>query len=146
MTLRVITVIIVDLNDPTLLKKAFEALNRHRQENSLQQYEIYHPVNMMYNHHCRPMVAQYVRIGTVIATSLENAFLNSQNENNPNYRTFKRRSTSVGDVIVSPKDKLNNTCSVVCSMGFKTESVDWINHMDWGYIDHYIECGHHIDV
>jgi hypothetical protein len=57
------------------------------------------------NHNCDKHKFQYDFVDFVQAHSLEQAFKLAQNDFNPAYRDLGFRSTSVGDIIVTPSGK-----------------------------------------
>ena len=68
-------------------------------------YSIYHPMNGELNINCDHNKYQYDFIDFVKATSLELAFKLGQNDFSHEYRNLGFRSTSVGDIIVTPSGK-----------------------------------------
>lgn len=79
----------------------------------LNMYHIYHAINKKYmfsEHEKQPR--KY--IGFVLAKDMNEAFTLSQNDFNPDYRKFRARSTSVGDIIQD-----NYGFYMVCNTGFK---------------------------
>jgi hypothetical protein len=68
-------------------------------------YSIYHPMDGKLNHNCDLHKHQYDFVDFVQAPSLEIAFKLGQNDFNSDYRNLGFRSTSVGDIIVTPSGK-----------------------------------------
>lgn len=65
-------------------------------------FNIYHPVDGM-NHLCTKNELQYKYVATVKCVEKEQVFALSQNEFNSEYRRLHIRSTSVGDIFVTPE-------------------------------------------
>lgn len=98
-------------------------------------YSIYHPTGGRMNHDCTPAQYMYERVFSLKAESFAEAFKLCQNDFNPDYASMGYRSTSVGDVIQSHEDWLNNEYHVVTGTGFQTVSNAWIRFIDWGEPD-----------
>lgn len=69
----------------------------------MQEFVIYHPIQGM-NHFCLDDM-RYHKVATIHADSLEDAFTKGQNDFSEEYHQFEVRSTSVGDVILTPDGK-----------------------------------------
>jgi len=79
----------------------------------LKMFHIYHSMNKKYmfsEHEHQPR--EY--IGYVMAKDIDDAFVKSQNDFGEEYREYKKRSTSVGDLIQD-----DYGFYMVCNIGFK---------------------------
>lgn len=65
-------------------------------------FNIYHPIGSM-NHSCEHNKFQYKHVATIECSEKEQVFALSQNDFNAEYRRLHIRSTSVGDIIVTPE-------------------------------------------
>lgn len=80
-------------------------------------YEIWHPVGKLTNPLCYTDL-QFVRVATIKAINLNQAFLISQ-DFNEDYEAFGTRSTSVGDIIVRINEGSADEAFMVRGTGFK---------------------------
>lgn len=77
-------------------------------------YTIKHPVGGLLNYNCEKEKFEYEDICILVCDSLQQAFEMSQNDFNTDYALLDKRSTSVGDIIVTP----NNVHYFVDKVGF----------------------------
>lgn len=77
-------------------------------------YTIKHPVGGLLNYNCEKEKFEYEDICILVCDSLQEAFMMSQNDFNTDYALLDKRSTSVGDIIVTP----NNVHYFVDKVGF----------------------------
>jgi hypothetical protein len=88
-------------------------------------YEIYHPIDGM-NHLCEEGF-KYKKVADIEATSLEDAFRQTQNDFSPGYRKHKIRSTSVGDILRKHGDDGSVVrCYIVKNLSFDFVPDSWI--------------------
>ena len=83
------------------LGKAFledlDGVNKCQPE--MKTYDIYHPAWGKMNHECKPLQYEYVKVATLKAANLRDAYRLAQNDFNEEYEKIGVRSTSVGDII-----------------------------------------------
>ncbi len=68
----------------------------------IKMYTIKHPIGGHLNHNCEKDKFEYEDICILVCNSLQEAFEMSQNDFNEFYALLGKRSTSVGDIIVTP--------------------------------------------
>lgn len=93
-------------------------------------YEIFHPLNGILNTDCKRGVYEYEKLNIIIsASSLQDAFIKSQNGFNKHYAKLNKRSTSVGDII-----RVNRVGYMITGSDFVEipdtvlTYIDWSNH------------------
>ena len=95
-------------------------------------YSVYQPLNGILNSELKRDSYEYEKIYSIDAKSLEDVFINCQNDFSEKYASLERRSLSVGDIIV---DNENKEHYFVDSIGFTkipntvVQYIDWSNHM-----------------
>jgi ABC-type molybdate transport system substrate-binding protein len=85
-------------------------------------YKIYHPVNGI-NHDCKLTNLEYQLVGSVLADSLEQAFIYSQGFSSQ-WENTGNRSTSIGDVITN-----GDTYYMVKGIGFREIAQPTLNRI-----------------
>lgn len=104
----------------------------------MDRYHIYHPKGGLINHACVRGQYEYEFVGTVLASSLDQAFVRAQNDFEP-WAEYQVRSTCIGDIITCPSKDVGvfPTCYMVKGVGFTEvphaviSYIDWGNHLDY---------------
>lgn len=99
----------------------------------MDRYHIYHPKGGLINHACVRGQYEYEFVGTVLASSLDQAFVRAQNDYEP-WAEYQVRSTCVGDIITCPSKDVGvfPTCYMVKGVGFTEVPHAVISYIDWG--------------
>ena len=97
-------------------------------------YYIYHPKNGSMNHDCKPAQYMYELVHKLEADSYEEAFKMSQNDFSEKYAQLGKRSTSVGDIVMSHEDYDKNCCNLVKGVGFQEVPITWLTYIDWSNV------------
>jgi len=93
-------------------------------------FRILHPIGGTINHDLERGLYEYEEIADIKATSLNNAFLLSQNDFSNEYASLNKRSTCVGDIIIDDE----NNHWFIHGKGFLSipstvaQYIDWSNH------------------
>lgn len=99
----------------------------------MDRYHIYHPKGGLINHACVRGQYEYEHVGTVLAHSLEQAFMRAQNDFEP-WAEYGVRSTCVGDIITHPSKEVGAfpVCHMIKGVGFTEVPHTVVSYIDWG--------------
>ncbi len=92
-------------------------------------YRIFHPYYGELNSNCERGKYMYDHVGEVLATDLQDAFFNAQNDFD-SWADYGVRSTSVGDII-----EIDSTYYMVVDVGFIEVPSTVVGYIDWGIVD-----------
>lgn len=98
-------------------------------DNALKTYRIFHPYFGDLNTNCERGTYMYDHVGSVSATSLDDAFLSAQNEFD-SWAEYGNRSTCVGDII-----EVDGIYHMVGRNGFIEVPSTVVGYIDWGIVD-----------